>query len=117
MQPKTQVAQAVRLDDRRLFDRFTARFPVKFKDSRRDYGNDVFLRDVSANGARITTQEHLYANDNIEMLVELPDGNEPLTLKGKVVWVQGINPSIRNAGVSFEKIDLMQTQRIFRFCL
>ena len=32
-------------NERRIFDRFQSRFPTKFKDSRGDFGNDVFLRD------------------------------------------------------------------------
>ena len=46
--------------DKRLFDRFHARFPVKFRYSREDYGSDVFLRDASAQGARFTTTKRMF---------------------------------------------------------
>ena len=107
---------SVQVDDRRIFDRFTARFPVKLKDSRDDYGSNVFLRDVSAEGAKVSTKENLFVNDKVEFLVELPDGKEPLSFNGHVVWVHGLNPQLREAGVRFEKIDFMDTQRIFKFC-
>jgi Tfp pilus assembly protein PilZ len=72
--------------ERRTFDRFQARFPTKFKDTRGDFGNDVFLRDASANGVNILTKDSLFLNDRIALEVELPDGNDPLVLSGRVMW-------------------------------
>ncbi len=104
------------VDDRRVFERFAARFPVKFKDERDEFGSSVFLRDVSAEGAKILTRKMVYLNDPVDLLVEIPDGHEPLILKGKVAWTHGINPTMRSAGIKFDHIDLMDTQRIVRFC-
>ena len=73
-------------NERRTFDRFQARFPTKFKDTRGDFGNDVFLRDASANGVNILTKDSLFLNDRIALEVELPDGNDPLVLSGRVMW-------------------------------
>ena len=50
-------------EERRIFERFSARFPVKFKDAREDYGSDVFLRDASAQGIRIMTKERFFLDD------------------------------------------------------
>lgn len=72
--------------ERRIFDRFQFRFPTKFKDSRADFGNDVYLRDASANGVNILTRDRLFINDRIALEVELPDGNDPLVLSGRVMW-------------------------------
>ena len=94
----------VQIDDRRVFDRFTARFPVKFRDAREDFGTNVFLRDFSADGAKIVTKRNLFVNDNIDLLVELPDGHEPLTVQGKIVWARKTNPANWDAGVKFYKI-------------
>ena len=106
----------VQVDDRRVFDRFTARFPVKFKESKEDFGNNVFLRDVSAEGAKIATKERLSVNGRVDLLVELPDGHDPLLLSGKVMWLRGENPNTWDAGVRFDKIDFMATQRVFKYC-
>ena len=106
----------VQVDDRRVFDRFMARFPVKFSNSREDFGSNVFLRDVSAEGAKIASKHSIFVNDKIDLLVELPDGHEPLSLNGRVVWTRKSNPANWDAGVKFDKVDLMDTQRIYKFC-
>ena len=103
--------------DRRIFDRVQARFPAKFRGPFHGFGSEVFLRDISGLGAKVTTRKNVYVNDTIDMLVELPDGKDPLPLSGKVVWVRAQNPQLRDVGLAFEKIDLMETQRIFKFCL
>ena len=107
----------VQAADRRLFERFLARFPTKYKDSHEDFGSDVFLRDISAEGARIVAKEPILLDDKVDLLVELPDGHEPMTLNGHVAWAREVNPQTWDAGVRFEKIDLMATQRIFKYCL
>lgn len=107
----------VQVDDRRVFDRFMARFPVKFKESKEDFGSSVFLRDVSAEGAKIATKRSIFVNDQIDLLVELPDGHDPVALTGQVTWTRKTNPASWEAGVRFDKIDFMETQRIFRYCL
>ena len=104
------------IDDRRVFDRFMARFPVKFKDARDGFGSNVFLRDVSAQGVKIQTRKPLFINDKVELLVEIPDGHDPMTLSGNVVWARGINPTMRQAGLKFDRVDFMDTQRIFKYC-
>src|SRR5271170_6149661 len=92
-------------EERRLFERFSARFPVKFKDAREDYGADVFLRDASAQGIRILTKERFFLDDQLSLEVELPDGGEPMVLSGRVVWVKLLNLSLWELGVQFAEIN------------
>ena len=102
--------------DRRIFERFPASFPVKFKDSRNDSGTSVFLRDASASGVKITTQERIYLNDSVSLSVELPDGSQPLSLRGSVVWTKSQNSAHWDIGLKFFELDLMHIQRLFKFC-
>jgi Tfp pilus assembly protein PilZ len=103
-------------NERRIFDRFQTRFPTKFKDTRGDFGNDVFLRDASANGVNILTKERLFFNDHIALEVELPDGNDPLVLSGRVMWSKPVNESsMWDIGLEFDEVDLMKMQRIFKY--
>ena len=103
-------------EERRLFDRFSARFPAKFKDSRNDYGTEVFLRDASAAGARLITRERSYVNDSLSLLVELPDGQEPLTLNGYVVWARP-QDVMWELGITFHRIEFVKLHRLFKFAL
>ena len=103
-------------NERRIFDRFQSRFPTKFKDSRVDFGNDVFLRDTSANGVNILTKDRLFINDQIALEVELPDGNDPLVLRGRVMWSKPTNESsMWDNGLEFEEVDLLKMQRILKY--
>jgi hypothetical protein len=100
-------------EERRLFERFSARFPAKFKDSRNDYGTEVFLRDVCAGGARLLTKERSFLNDSLALEVELPDGQGPLALNGYVVWSKP-HDMMWEVGMTFHKINLLKLHRIFK---
>jgi hypothetical protein len=102
--------------ERRLFDRFSARFPAKFKDSRNDYGTEVFLRDASAGGARVVAKERSYINDSLSLLVELPDGQAPLTLNGYVAWAKP-QDVMWELGITFHRIELIKLHRLFKYAL
>jgi len=101
-------------NERRIFERFSARFPVKFKDAREDYGSDVFLRDASAQGVRILTKERFFLEDQLALEVELPDGGEPMVLSGHVVWVKFLNLSLWDIGVQFSEVNFLRMQRLFK---
>ena len=103
-------------EERRLFDRFSARFPAKFKDSRNGYGTEVFLRDASSGGARLVTKERTYVNDSLSLLVELPDGQAPLTLNGYVVWARP-QDVMWEIGITFHRIELLKLHRLFKYAL
>lgn len=111
------IGGAVGLKDKRVFQRFSARFPVKFKHAREDYGTDVFLRDASAQGVQLTTKKRMYLHDSISVLVNLPDDKLPLTLNGRVVWMKTKGPDSWDVGVEFHKINFMNLHRIFRIIL
>lgn len=106
----------VQVEDRRIFDRFTARFPVKFRNSKEDFGTSIFLRDVSAEGAHFASRERVNMSQRVDLLVELPDGHDPLQLNGNVVWVRGTSPNTWDVGIKFDRVDFMSTQRIFKYC-
>jgi Tfp pilus assembly protein PilZ len=101
-------------NERRIFERFSARFPVKFKDTREDYGSEVFLRDASAQGLRILTKERFFLDDQISLEVQLPDGGEPMVLSGQVVWVKLLNLSLWDIGVQFPQVNFLKMQRLFK---
>ena len=102
-------------EKRRVFERFPSRFPARFKDTRNDFGTDVYLRNASAEGVRITTKERLYLGDNVTLEVELPDGKDALILRGEVVWVKNKGPEMWDIGLKFHKIVLMDMWRPFKF--
>lgn len=101
--------------DRRVFERFSARFPVKFKDASEDYGAKVFLQDASAEGARILSKEQFLVDDQLALEVELPDGGEPMVLSGHVRWVKSLKLSLWDMGIQFSEVNFFRMQRLFKF--
>ena len=100
--------------DQRLFERFNARFPVKFKHSRGDFGTEVFLRDASAQGAKVSSSQRLFLHDSVSLLVKLPDGVNPLALNGMVVWSKSRAPKLWDIGIEFHKVDFMGLHRLYK---
>ena len=100
--------------ERRIFERFSARFPVKFKDAKEDYGTEVFLRDASAEGVRVLAKERYFLDDHVDLEVELPDGGEPLVLSGHVVWVKFVNLSLWDIGVQLSQINFLKMHRLYK---
>lgn len=102
-------------EDQRLFERFSARFPVKFQYSAHEFGTDVFLRDVSAEGFKFTTKEKLFLQDSVSLLVKLPDSEIPLSLNGRVVWIRTKMPNVWDVGVKFYRVDFMEVYRLYKY--
>ncbi len=101
--------------ERRIFERFSARFPTKFKDARSDFGTEVYLRDASASGVRIVTRERFFLDNHVALEVELPDGGAPLTINGRVTWTRPMNAAMWDVGLQFANIDFMKMHRLFKF--
>jgi hypothetical protein len=102
-------------EERRIFERFPARFPVRFRHLPQDFGTNVFLRDASAQGVHITSRCRLYIHDSISLEIKLPDDSLPLVLNAQVVWIRPKYPTVWDVGLEFHKIDLMLIQRMYRF--
>ena len=102
------------LKEKRIFDRVSSRFPVKFKDTRQDFGANVFLKDLSAEGAKITTKERVYLNDSVNLEVELLDGKGPMFLRGEVIWTKNQSEELMDAGIRFHKIVFMDLWRLYK---
>ncbi|MBF0331615.1 MAG: PilZ domain-containing protein [Candidatus Omnitrophica bacterium] len=102
-------------DDRRLFERYSAKLPTKFKNSPDDYGDDVALRDFSASGVRLHTRERFFIDDVISIEVELPDGMAPVPLNGRICWSRAEAPSFWEVGMEFHKVNLFKLHRLVKF--
>jgi len=108
------VLQTNTLDERRTFERFSTRFPAKFKDTRTEYGDQVYLRDASAEGVKLTSREQLFANDHVALEVKVPDAHEyPMNIRGEVIWVKNVEPGMWDVGLKFHTIDFLHMARLY----
>ena len=100
--------------EKRVFERFSARFPAKLKDAREEFGHMLNLRDASAIGVRLTSRDRLFINDTITVEVRVPDAKGPMVLKGQVVWCKSKESNF-DVGLRLHRIDLMHMQRLYKF--
>ncbi|MBU1997080.1 MAG: PilZ domain-containing protein [Candidatus Omnitrophica bacterium] len=101
------------IKDKRLFERFIARFPAKIKDSRQDFGSKVSLKDASAQGARFSFVDKVFLNDTLTIEVDLPKTSLPVALKGDVVWTRMKEDRTWDVGMKFSKIRLMLLSQVY----
>jgi len=101
--------------DRRVFQRFPSRFPVKYEYENKEYGASVYIRDASAGGFKLTSREKLFLDDGISLEMKLPDTSRPLRLNGRVVWTRASGPDLWDVGIAFHKVDFMRVQRIYKY--
>jgi hypothetical protein len=102
-------------DDRRSFERIEARFPSRFRDTSMDYGMDVFLRDFSASGLRVSTREKVFIDDVVSLEIKMPDDREPLVFNGRVRWVRPFMGELWEAGIEYHRISFMRVTRLLQF--
>lgn len=102
-------------EDQRIYDRFSAQYPAKFKDTREDFGDTVYLKNASAEGAQIISKERLYIHDTVALEVKLPDGYAPMPLRGEVIWVKQTEPNYWEYGIKFHKVEFMRLSRLYKF--
>lgn len=100
--------------ERRVFERFASSFPAKFKDTREDYGANVYLTNASGKGMRLLTKKPLHFNDEITVEVKLPDKGEPMAIQGQVVWAKNKEQNLWDVGLRFHDISLMHISRLYR---
>jgi len=103
------------IEDRRVFERFDARFPARLMDSSEDFGEKIYLSNASARGVKLQSKERFSVNEHIDLEVSLPDGQDPMIIRGEVVWFQGKGDNEWEVGIKFDKIDLMRVMRLYKF--
>ncbi|MFA5063703.1 MAG: PilZ domain-containing protein [Candidatus Omnitrophota bacterium] len=102
------------MDDRRIFERFQARFPLRFIDPRASVEGSGETRDISAKGIGFMAKEELRLRTPLEIWLDVPDKGEPFYTRGEVAWSRMVNPSEYNIGVSLERADFMGMSRVLR---
>jgi len=102
------------MEDRRIFARFNARFPVKFLDLNSGKEGQAQTHDISAKGMGLVSNVPMMPETPLELWIELPDRGEPLYSRGEVVWSSPIRENEYRIGVTLEKANLMGLSRVLR---
>ncbi len=107
-----------RAGDRRIFGRLNADLPVRFGEMSQSEGNSGILQDLSAEGAKLVSRQDFTMNEPVSLVVNLPDGHDPVILKGSIIWIEENDKTDadQKAGIRFNEIQLMNMHRLMRFC-
>ena len=102
------------MDDRRIFQRFNVRFPVKLLDLNSGQEAIAETNDISAKGIGVCSKENFNKNAPLEAWLKIPDKGEPLYTRGNVVWSTADAQGEYRLGIDLEKADLMGLSRVLR---
>jgi len=103
------------MKERRVFERFSVEFPVKFLELNTNREGTGKIINISASGAgMIVTKECLSPSMLLEMQFCISDDKDPIHASGKVIWSNMIEPYVYMVGVQFDKVDFMGIARALR---
>jgi hypothetical protein len=102
------------MDDRRIFQRFNIRFPIRLLDLNSGKEITAETSDVSAKGLGVWASDALNPNTPLEAWLKIPDRGEPLYTRGNVVWSKLEGKGEYHIGIDLERADLMGLSRILR---
>jgi len=101
------------MDDRRVFARLGAQFPLRLLDPSSGRECRAETVDISANGLGLVSGENLSVRTPLEMWLDIADQHEPLYTRGEVVWSKtSADTGQYRAGVCLEKAELMGLARV-----
>ena len=93
--------------ERRMFERLLISLSVKYWRLRSDDNGSAQTHDISAKGLGIIIGKKLQPHTTLKIWVHLHDKDEPLYIKGEVIWSSRICKHKYIAGVNLENAELM----------
>ncbi len=101
------------MEDKRIFARINASFPLRFLDPDSGREGEANTVDISANGLGLVTNDSLAVRTPLEMWMRIPDQHAPLYTRGEVVWSKDSNePGQKRLGVRLNNAELMGLARV-----
>jgi c-di-GMP-binding flagellar brake protein YcgR len=101
-------------EDRRSFLRLARILDLKIINLDTNTEGKAKTHDISATGMGFITDTPLNREANLELLLYIPDNQEPVYAKGRVVWTNMIAPNTYRVGVSLDKVDFVDISRVLR---
>ncbi len=100
--------------EKRDFARFSIDLRVQFLDAANNKKGEAQARDISAKGIGIYTNEALPPKTEIELWVQVPNREEPMYIKGRVVWTKEVENNKYRVGICLDRTDLIGVSHILR---
>ncbi|MDD4953494.1 MAG: PilZ domain-containing protein [Candidatus Omnitrophica bacterium] len=102
------------MDDRRVFERFDARLPLRVLNLVNGQESMAQTRDLSAKGIGFISREQLAPSTALELWMDVPSGGSPLYSRGEVAWSKPISSQEYWNGINLEEANLMGMARVLK---
>lgn len=90
--------------ERRVFERISARCPVRFKAEKANLLAKGSSTDFSDGGIGLFTRQKLEPDIHLEMWIRLSSQIKPLHIGGRVVWAKQSRPRLWRVGICFDQV-------------
>ncbi len=97
-----------KIEERRKFIRLEVPLEVKFIIEKDRIRREVTTKDLSCDGLRFISEHPIKEGSSLELNLNIPDANNPVHIKGKVVWLKRLSTadsSSFEAGIEFTHIE------------
>jgi hypothetical protein len=108
------VKGGAQMEDKRIFERFSARLPLRFLDLNATQEGTAQTLDISAKGVGFTTNLELNLGTRLELWLGVADKGEPIYARGQVAWSTLLGPAQYKVGVNLERANLLGLSRVLR---
>lgn len=98
--------------DRRMFSRFSIRFPIQYNNTSNNKYGFAQTHDISAGGVCFESQEDVSIGSRLSLEVCDSSGTECLTSQGEVIWKRPLGARKYRVGVKFDAIRLIEVARV-----
>lgn len=102
------------MEDRRIFERFSVRLPLRFLNINSGKECIAETRDISVKGVGLVASEEFAVRTPLELWVDVPNGGGPFYSRGQVAWSRPAPDGQYFTGVNLDHADLMGVARILR---
>ncbi len=89
--------------EKRAYPRFPIGIPLSYPDTSLNDTIHTQTYDISTEGLSIIIDKELPVGSSLDICLHMPDTQEEIYRKGKVVWLKTVNPKKYRIGIKLEK--------------
>jgi len=101
------VIQNPEFKERRTFERAPLKLSLRYSDLRSSKEGLAQTHDISAQGIGLLIDRKLLPCTQLEIWLKLAEKDDPLYIKGQVIWSNRVGRNKYIAGISLEEAELM----------
>ena len=101
-------------DERRRYPRYEVNIFLRSIDLNSTREIQCNTHDISQNGIGLSGNRSFPSGTSLDIWLHMPDNNEQIHTKGKVVWTSMIGPDRFRSGIELDKADLVPIPLVLR---